>query len=227
MIKEEKLWYLKNLDILSGLSEEELKFIDENSVGLEIRGGEIIYSPEDEEDFIYFLKRGVVKLYRVEPEGREVVVALLGPGDIFGGISSYDRGSYGEFAQVMEDAFLCMVNRKLFFDRMSKNPTVMLKLNRFLGLITYELEMRLEDIVSKSVLSRVSSVLIKLLDKFGDREGRIGISLSHRDIATMVGATREATTLALNRLKNEGVIELARKRIRVLNRDLLEEFKNS
>lgn len=75
---------------------------------------------------------------------------------------------------------------------MSRNPTVMLRLNRFLGLITYELEVRLEDMVSKPVVSRVSSVLLRLLDKFGDERGYIKIALTHKDIATMVGATREA-----------------------------------
>ncbi len=139
------------------IKEEKLQFIDENSTGMK-------------------LKRGVVKLYRMESEGREITVALLGPGDIFGGISAFDRKSYGEFAKAVEDVFICAVNRKVFFERMSKNPTVMLRLNRFLGLI----------------VSRVSSVLLRLLDKFGDERGYIKIALTHKDIATMVGATREA-----------------------------------
>jgi len=225
MIKEEKLWYLKNLDILSGLKEDELKFIEENSVGIEVKGGEMIYSPEEEEEFIYFLKRGSVKLYRIDDEGREIVFAILGPGDIFGGISSYDRGRYGEFAEAVSDTLLCAIRRETFFEKMSRNPTVMLRLNRFLGLITYELELRLEEVVSKPVISRVSSLLLKLFEKFGDSEGNVRIPLTHRDIATMIGATREATTIALNRLKREGAIELGRKKIRVLNKGLLEEFR--
>ena len=115
MIKEEKLWYLKNLDILSGLSEEELKFLDDNSVGLEVKKGDTIYSPEEREEFLYFLKKGSVRLYRIDDSGKEITFAVLGPGDILGGISPYERRSYGEFAVALEDSFLCLVNRKVFF----------------------------------------------------------------------------------------------------------------
>ena len=62
MVKEEKLWYLKNLDILSGLSEEELRFLNENSIGFEAKKGMIIYSPEEKEEFLYFLKKRKCKV---------------------------------------------------------------------------------------------------------------------------------------------------------------------
>ncbi len=225
MIKEEKLWYLKNLDILSGLSEEELRFLDDNSVGLEVKKGTTIYSPEEKEEFLYFLKRGSVRLFRVDDSGKEITFAILGPGDIFGGISPYERRSYGEFAVALEDSFLCLVNRKVFFNRMSRNPTVMLKLSKLLGLLTYELEVRIEELVAKPVLSRLSSLLIRLLEKFGDEEGNIRLSLSHRELASLIGATREATTLALNELKQMGAIEVGRRRIRVLDRNTLEEVR--
>ncbi len=223
-LKEEKIWYLKNLDILSGLSEEELKFLDENSVGLNLRRDELVYSPEEEEEFLYFLKRGSVKLYRIEPNGKEITLAILGPGDVFGGISPYEKGNYREFAKALEDTFICLINRDVFFSRMSRNPTVMLRFSRFLGLLTYELELRLEEVVSKPVISRVSSLLIRLYKKFGDGKSSITVPLSHKDIAGMVGTTREATTLSLNELKRAGAISLGRKRIKITDLDKLREF---
>ncbi|RLJ71332.1 CRP/FNR family transcriptional regulator [Hydrogenivirga caldilitoris] len=224
MIKEEKLWYLKNLDILSGLSEEELKFLDDNSVGLNVKKGTTIYSPEEKEEFLYFVKRGSVRLYKVDSNGKEITFAILGAGDIFGGISPYDRDMYGEFAVALEDTFICLVNKRVFFSRMSRNPTIMLRLNKFLGLMTYELELRIEELVAKPVLTRLASLLLRLQDRFGDPEGDIKLSLSHRELASLIGATREATTIALNELKDMGAIEIGRKKIKVISRKLLEEL---
>ncbi len=66
---------------------------------------------------------------------------------------------------------------------------------------------------------------IVLLEKFGDGEGNIKLSLSHRELASLIGATREATTIALNELKDMGAIEAGRKRIRIIDREILEEVK--
>ncbi len=224
MVKEEKLWYLKNLDILSGLSEEELRFLNENSIGFEAKKGMIIYSPEEKEEFLYFLKKGSVRLYKVDDSGKEITFAVLGAGDIFGGISPYERKTYGEFAVALEDSFLCLINRQTFFNRMSKNPTVMLKLNKLLGLLTYELEIRIEELVAKPVISRLSSLLLRLFDRFGDEEGNIKLSLSHKDLASLIGATREATTVALNELKHEGAIKLGRRKVKILQMDTLKKY---
>ena len=107
---------------------------------------------------------------------------------------------------------------------MSKNPTVMLKLNKLLGLLTYELEIRIEELVAKPVISRLSSLLLRLFDRFGDEEGNIKLSLSHKDLASLIGATREATTVALNELKHEGAIKLGRRKVKILQMDTLKKY---
>ena len=226
----EKIWYLKKIDIFEDMKDDEYKKIDEHSFMKEYPKDHIIYSQNDESNYIYFLKSGKVRLYRLIESGKQITLTILTAGDTFGGLLGSQQSRYNEFAEVIEDALICSSQVKVFFEIIKNNPTVNLKLNKLLGLRVYELEVLLEELLFKTVLERTASLLYRLHDKYitpvlNNPKKKDRITLSHNDLANMIGATREATTIALNKLKHANLIELTRNNILIKNQEKLKNFK--
>jgi CRP/FNR family transcriptional regulator len=102
-----------------------------------------------------------------------------------------------------------------------------LRLNKLLSLKVYELEVLLEELTFKTVTERAVSLFLKLNEKFGvsyQGSDMINIPLTHNDIASMIGSTRESTTLALNKLKSRGLIGSMKKRIIINDLQKLASF---
>src|SRR3970040_2206476 len=79
-----KLWYLKNINLFHGMSEEQMRMVEQRTVMREVRRREVLYLAGDAGDRIYLLKRGVVKISALQEDGREVRLALLRKGEVFG-----------------------------------------------------------------------------------------------------------------------------------------------
>jgi CRP/FNR family transcriptional regulator len=224
----DKLWYLKKIDIFSGLSDRDLAMIDRHSRMKPYKKGSIIYFSDTDVGLVYLLKKGKVKLYKVEDAGgREMVHAVLKENEVFGSIAQIDAGERNEFAEALDDALVCIIEKDWFFRYIQDKPRVVLRLNKILGLRMYELEMLVSSLTFKSVASRLATVLMGFAEKFGIEYGEvrmINIPLTHYDIASMIGATRESTTLELVKLKNRGIIDAKSKKIIILDPSKLQDI---
>ncbi len=129
----------------------------------------------------------------------------------------------------MSDTLVCYVKKDMFFNFIKNKPTLVLQLNRLLSRKVIELELLVEELTFRSVMERIISLFIKLNEKFGaDYRGNvlINISLTHSDIASMIGATRESTTLALKKLREKELISSEKKKIIIKNIKKLKELSD-
>ncbi|MCP5050604.1 MAG: Crp/Fnr family transcriptional regulator [bacterium] len=223
----DKLWYLKRINLLEGLSADGMKYIKENTRMKNYKKGEVIYFSHSQVNHIFFLKKGKVKLYKTDLSGREMVFAILKHNESFGSLTQFNNNTQNEFAEAMEDSLVCIMNKNFFFSFIKDKPTIILRLNKLLSLKIYELEVLLEELTFKTVLERTVSLFVKLNDKFGiqyNQQNLINISLTHNDIASMIGSTRESTTVALNTLKDQGLIDSLKKKIIIKDLAKLENF---
>ncbi len=118
-----KLWYLENFSLLQVLSKEEIKKLDKlaNMINKSIH--QVLYFPTDEADTLYILK------------GKEIILAILGPGEIFGELAITGQSEKREeIAEITEDAVLCMVNISDIKEMMSQNPKFNMALLKLIGL---------------------------------------------------------------------------------------------
>lgn len=220
----DECWYLEQINIFEGLSDEDLLEIAKLATRAQYPRDAVIYSPEDEAGSIYLLEEGKVKLSKVANDGKEITIAVLQGGDVFGELSMSDDETYDVFAEVLEDARVCIISRDDFAELVRRKPEVALMLIRSMSERLRQAESQIEDLVFRSVPARVASLLTKLAEEHG-RMGREGITidlrLTHQDIANMVGATRETVTNVLNGLRSSGIIEIAQKRVRIVDQDAL------
>ncbi|MCB0044807.1 MAG: Crp/Fnr family transcriptional regulator [Caldilineaceae bacterium] len=182
--------------------------------------GRVFYRPEEPGEVLFILKEGRVQLYRISPEGKKLVIATLGPHTLFGEMALLGTQMHNTFAEAVEDCLICVMSRTDLERLILNKPQVALRLLEVSGKRLREAEERLENMAFKGIPARLASLLLRLSKEQGSEEI---VGLTHQDLAESVGTYRETATQVLNDLKNEGLLEIGRKRIRILDKEGLEE----
>jgi CRP-like cAMP-binding protein len=224
-MQQTKLTYLSNIDIFRDLSASELAEMDRQITMSSCEPGKIFYMPEDSGEVLFLLKKGRVQLYRISPNGKKLVVSTLGPGAIFGEMSLVGQGMHNTFAESVDECLLCVMSRADVERLMKEKPQVAFRFVESLGGRVTHLESRLEEIAFKSIPARLASLLLRLSDEQGGRNEVNGFT--HQDLGEMLGTYRETITQTLNEFKAQGLIEISRKHIQLIERDNLELLAES
>ncbi|MFN2292421.1 MAG: Crp/Fnr family transcriptional regulator [Anaerolineae bacterium] len=220
----EKYGYLKMVDIFQDLTEQEIEEIDRATTITTCRRGKIFYMPEDTSEVLFLLKQGRVQLYRISPDGKKLVIATIGPGSIFGEMALIGQGMHNTFAEAMEECVLLVMSREDVEHLLVTKPKVALRIFEVLGTRLKDTEARVEEIAFKGIPARLASLLLQLAE---DRGTNTITGLTHQDLGERIGTYRETTTQTLNMFKSEGLIDIGRKRITILDTRRLTEIAES
>ena len=220
----QKLNYLSSIQVFRDLSQTELMQMDRQITMSTCEAGKIFYMPEDSGEILFLLKKGQVQIYRLAPNGKKLVVATLGPGAIFGEMSLVGQGMHNTFAEAVCECLLCVMSRADVERLMREKPDVAYRFFETMGDRVSQLETRLENIAFKSIPARLADLLIRFSDEQGDKVIR---GYTHQDFSEMLGTYRETITQTLNDFKTQGLIEIGRKRVVLINRSLLHSLAES
>ena len=152
------------------------------------------------------------------------MIATVGPGTIFGEMALIGQGMHNTFAEAIEDCVLCVMSREDVERLLLTRPQVALRLFESLGNRLREVEARLEELAFKGIPARLASLLLQLADETGSDTIQ---GLTHQDLGEQIGTYRETTTQTLNQFKAQGLIEIGRKRITILDREGLRRIAES
>lgn len=196
---------------------DEKKHLSEKASMLTIPKDEIIYFPGDSSRYLYFLKVGRVKLSRYSEDGREVIMRILGPGEIFGELSLADQGTRDEIAQVIEDAVICYIDIPNLERMLMRNPVFNLQITKWIGLTLRKVESNLESLCFKNNAQRIRGFLKNLADQHGQKQGtdeiEVKLNLTHEDIAKLTFTSRQNVSSVMSELEKQNIISYNRKRI--------------
>jgi len=222
---EEKLRLLSMVDILEPLSREEIKELSLRVPDTHVERGRIFYTPHERSEKLFMLKQGLVRIYRVGPDGRELTLAVVRPGAVFGEMSLTGQRLENAYAEAMEPSVICAMKRDDLERLVMDKPQVGLKVMSVLGERLSLAEDRMEDMALKEVPARLASFVLQLIEGEGvvTREGyKIPTRYTHRQLATMIGSKRETVTKAFTLLQRAGAVELKRRRIHVKDIEVLK-----
>ena len=222
--RSSKIGYLKMVDIFQDLTEAEIEEIDRATTMSSCRRGKIFYMPEDTSEVLFLLKEGQVQLYRISPDGKKLVMGTIGPGTIFGEMALIGQGMHNTFAEATEDCVLCVMSREDVERLLVTKPKVALRIFEELGSRLKETEARVEEIAFKGIPARLASLLLHLAD---ERGSDTITGMTHQDLGEQIGTYRETTTQTLNTFKTDGLIDIGRKRITILDREGLQHIAES
>ncbi|MGP4077782.1 Crp/Fnr family transcriptional regulator [Halobacillus sp. K22] len=223
----DKLTLLSQISLFEELSQEELMSIDQMSEMSPVKKGSTIVSPENKMDALFLLKKGQVRLYRMNEEGKQFTLDILVDGNIFGETSTVSLTDDQTYAEAMTDTYICTLSHRDYEEFIKKNPHVALKLIDILSSRLKDFYSLSEKIALSDVKHRLLYLLLMLSQKTGRRKQNwqtIEMKLTHQDLANMIGTTRETTSAMMSELKKDGFIRKVR--FLAIDADKTKEFLN-
>ncbi len=205
------------VQFFSELSQDEINYITSYARSLCKDRGEFIYVPGGHADSIYFLRQGRVKLSVLSESGKEIAIDIIEPGEIFGEFALVDELLRSNMTQALDNVTMWVFNKRDFAHLLAQ-PKLSMNYIRLVGDRRRRMEKKLSDIMSKDVSTRVCELLHELSVSASEIDAPSRgylVPLTHYDVASLIGASRQTTTSALNELERSGVIELGRGWIRV------------
>jgi len=217
---EEKANLIRTLDFGPSLTDEALSIFAEFSTVIDVNRRRFVYRAGDPAEALFAVVRGRIKLCRIESEtDREAVIDILPQGCLFGESALYSKAGKRENSAVAyESCTLLRIPAEDFKRAMALEPKLHDYTFRLIGQRLERAERRLADFALNAIPARLDSLLADFSDRYGVRESTgvlIDIPLPHREIASIVGSTRESVTVRLNAMKREGTIDFVNRRILV------------
>jgi CRP/FNR family transcriptional regulator, cyclic AMP receptor protein len=220
----EKMRYLSELAVFQDLTSREMEELNRITTMSTVTKGRVFYRPEEPGEVLFILKEGRVQLYRISPEGKKLVITTLGPHTLFGEMALLGTKMHNTFAEAVEDCLICVMSRSDLERLILNKPQVALRILEITGKRLREAEERLENMAFKGIPARLASLLLRLSQ---EQDSNVVSGLTHQDLAESVGTYRETATQVLNDLKSQGLIDIGRKRIALLDKEKLSEIAES
>lgn len=217
---------LGRVPLFAGLTVPELAAIDARMVSLSWAAGDVLFTAGAPADHLYVLASGRVKLFRPTSGGREIVVDLLSPGDLFGSLTALGDPTYPETAEALTTTCALQMDPAAFRAVLTERPPVAL---RVLDDVAARLARARSDLghnATDTVAQRVAATLLRLADKLGQDRAGVGgtllqIPLSRADLAGMTSSTPESVSRVMSRLRKDQIISSGRRWTAVLDRPRL------
>jgi CRP/FNR family transcriptional regulator, cyclic AMP receptor protein len=211
---------IQQLDFGSTLSEQLISDIASSAVVLDLRRRRFVYRAGDPADSLYAIVHGTIKLCRIDHDTeREAVIDILSRGSLFGESALYTTlGRRENSAVAYANSRLLKIPSGQFQRGMDEDDRLHNYTFRLIGQRLEHAERRLADFALNAIPARLDRLLADFSLRYGvpEREGvLIDIPLPHREIASIVGSTRESVTVRLNAMRREGTIEFVNRRILV------------
>ena len=226
--QSKKLWYLKNINVFSELSWQELRELKRITRMVDYRKNEPIYLPGEASEQVYMLKKGRVKLSKVSQDGREATIAILEPGEIFGEVEVLNAIPRESMVEALEPVMVCEIQRSDFDRYLHTYPEVGGKVIKFMGGRLRQLETRVGDLVFKSAPARLASLLLELSETMGIVENgvvQLQVRLTHQNLGNLIGTSRETVSMLMSQFMQRGLLEQKRRYIRILDKQKLAKVR--
>ena len=214
----EKMKFLSELMVFQDLTPREMEELNRITTMSTVRTGRVFYRPEEPGEVLFILKEGRVQLYRISPEGKKLVITTLGPHTLFGEMALLGTKMHNTFAEAIDDCLICVMSRNDLERLILSKPQVALRILEITGKRLQEAEESLENMAFKGIPARLANLLLRLSD---EQQSDEVTGLTHQDLAESIGTYRETATQVLNDLKAQGLIEIGRKRIKLLDREAM------
>ena len=185
-----------------------------------------VYTCGDQDEMVYFIESGQIKLLVVSPEGKECLLAIHGTGDIFGELCLSGLGARHETAIAMKAVKLKQIPCDQFFARLSRDSLTE-GFARYLAVRIADQQQVIANLVTVDSEQRLGKTLLQLARSMGKKDPhsiRIELKITHEELSEMVGTTRPRISLFMQRFHNLGLIETNKDRFFIIKEKKLTEY---
>jgi len=198
----------------------------QNSHAIKIARHTNVYTCGDQDDYIYFVESGQIKLLILSSKGKECILAIHTAGDIFGELCLSGLGARLETATAMKQTLLKQIPSSNFFARLSSD-SLLEGFVRYLAVRVADQQQVIANLVTVDSEQRLGQTLLQLAKTMGKKDPRsirIELKISHEELSEMVGTTRPRISVFMQRFHNLGLIETNRDRFLVIKENKLTAY---
>ena len=220
---------LKKIDLFKNLSDEELKELDPYLIQTSFKKKDDIFTEGDAPEWFYIVSKGKVKVTKISHDGKEIILEIISPFDIFGGVAVLRNFPYPANAVAMEDSEVVKISRRNLMRLVDRFPNLMYCIALQLGDRMKSSYDSLKNIALERVEARIAALLLKLSNKVGveTKEGvLIDMRLTKQDVADMVGTTVETSIRTFSKFKKQGFVMDKDGKIIIKDREGLMSFSS-
>jgi len=213
-------------EVFSSLKKDELNNISNYFEKVTFKNNDIIFNEGDPSDKFYLVAEGSVKIIKHTVMGKDIILEIMSPGDIFGGVAVIDKKPFPASAQAMESTTVIRISRLNLLKIMEDYPTLKLDIVKYFSNKLRDAHEMLKNIATERVERRIASLLLKLSEKVGIDDGdfrRIDFPLTRQEISEMVGTTVETCIRTMSKFQKKGVIKSSDGRI-MIKVDSLQKY---
>jgi len=230
MALKDSVSLLQQVPLFSGLQSEDLEELAKCLYQKTMHRTQVLFQQGDRGDELLIVTEGAVKVELVNPDGKELTLAILRPYQFLGELALLDDFPRSANAIALEDGLLLALNKRDFLRVVQQFPRMMLPITRQL---TRRVRVLTEDIASMAFMdtfTRTARKLVNLAQDLGKPGSGLEIvipqALTHQELANLVGATRETITKILTDMKHRNLIAIHNQKITILNKNEFAEIAN-
>jgi CRP/FNR family transcriptional regulator, cyclic AMP receptor protein len=227
---EEVIKVLSEFTLFKELNNYELGKISDIAITREWKKQSHIFLQGDPLENVYFIYDGKIKIYKSDINGKEQIVTIAKKGDMFPHVGFFRKGEYPAYAEVLDQSTLIAIPISKFENVLIENPELCIKVFKVLGEKIVDLQNRLEEQILNNTYEQIIKLLIRLAQKYGkeQEDGTILLKseFTNKDLASMIGTTRETISRTLTKMKKDELIEVDDQGNMLLDIDVLMEEIN-
>lgn len=190
------------------------------------RKGQIIFSEGEEANGFYVVIEGRVKVYKLSAEGKEQILHIFGPGDPFGEVPVFAGQKFPAHAEAMEQSKVFFFPKQSIVNLIKKNPALALNMLGILSKRLRRFTALIDDLSLKEVPGRLAAHLL-FLSRQKKESKDLELSITKAQLASLLGTIPETLSRILGKMSAQGLIETQGRRIRILDRESLQELVES
>jgi len=221
---------LSAVSYFSHLDDDELKMINEITTLKKYKKDEIIFFEDEPGENVYIIKKGKVKVLKMNKDGDQHILNIFKKNDILAEVIVFDRENYPATAIALSNVMCYSLNRDKLSQMFLDHPQITIKVMKVISARLRRAQQNIRDLGLKDSQSRLASLLYHLALKHGDKNksNQISISLllTQQELANMIGATRETVSRTLKNIEDKNIIKISRQKITINNIKELKKLMN-
>ena len=221
--------FLKGIPFLKDLPDHVIRDLSTKIKAATYKKGEFIYHETDLAKAVFFIKSGLVKIKKINHEGKEFVFSIKRAGNIFAETSLFTDKSttYSGTAQAAEKTEVLFILASDFEEIISMNPSLSVEVIRLMGKQLRFSTSILRDVATLDIYSKTVKTIERLAREFGTKtndEVKIEVPLTIQDLANIIGSTRESVSRVVSKLKKQDLVTVDERTIIINNWDEFREM---
>lgn len=216
----QSVWYVRDCSLFQRLSADQLSRLERVARVREFPRNSTIFLPSDVADGVFLLGQGRVRICSNTADGKQAILAFIDPGEVFGELSLIQGGEREERAEAAIDSTVILLPGDELRQMLEESAPLAFGVTKLIGLRRKRIERRLRNLLFRSNRDRLGHLLLELTEQYGkaiDDGVQLDIKLSHQELASLIGVTRETVTTLLGEMQLEGLLLISRQKVVIRN----------